>query len=162
MDKKKRRFQPLKYIGAAVGLLVIFAAVGIFCAVGIPDNKVYTFEDITNGGINRVDYAAQHSSNGSIITMTKFNDYSDCTFKRVGLLKDSDNEINYGGMVTSEMLYFDENDELLFTLEHPYGYVKNLRNYLSCKTWHLLVKPDYTDVLSVELDGVTEYYIIME
>ena len=124
MEKTKKRLSKKTVIIGSVVLAVVLVVGGVFIYKYATREKLYTFDEITQGLSEQVSYVVDADGE---LTQEEIDEVYE-RYKRVDFVKVDENDIDewygMGGEIMSHLLFYDTSNNLLFeTFESRYARV---------------------------------------
>ncbi len=123
MEKQKKKISKKAVVICSVVLAVVLIAGGVFTYKYVTRERLYTFDEITNGLSEQVSYVVDADG---VLTQGEIDEKCE-RYNRVDFVKVDEDDIDewYGmGDIINHLLFYDKGNNLLFeTFETRYGFV---------------------------------------
>ena len=140
MEKQKKKISKKAVVICSVVLAVVLIAGGVLTYKYVTRERLYTFDEITNGLSEQVSYVVDADG---VLTQGEIDEKCE-RYNRVDFVKVDEDDIDewYGmGDIINHLLFYDKGNNLLFeTFETRYGFVsvyvnKVLNDYRMTNIW---------------------------
>ena len=126
MEKQKKKISKKAVVICSIVLAVLLIVGGVFTYKYVTRERLYTFDEITNGLSEQVSYVVDADG---VLTQGEIDEKCE-RYNRVDFVKVDENEINawhgysMGGELMSHLLFYDKSNNVLFEInEFRYAFV---------------------------------------